>query len=163
MTGAHVIEELRFEVDFASEDAAFEAQERLMRFAQVRAQAVIAEVFDESIEPDVVLRLDRLEVDVGTVAVGDFEERFAERLREVLRDVLRERRMAPTLLTTQTPRTASAQQILPASGSETRMMLSPRVRGLSSSGCCISLSMVSCPGMRRLTSVGISRRWLGAC
>ena len=47
MMGAHVVEDLCFEVDFASEDEAFEAQERLVRFAQERGQRVIGEVFDE--------------------------------------------------------------------------------------------------------------------
>ena len=92
MTAAHLIEDLCFEIDFASEEEAFEAQERLMRFAQVRAQQVIGEVFDEVLEPDAVLRLERLEVDVGTVAAEDFEDRFAERLREALRTLLEERR-----------------------------------------------------------------------
>ena len=77
MMGAHVVEALCFEIDFGSEEEAFEAQERLMRFAQGRAQQVISDVFDDAVAPDVVLRLDKLEVDVGTIAAVDFEERFA--------------------------------------------------------------------------------------
>ena len=92
MTSAHVIEELRFDIDFASEDEAFEVQERLMRFAQGRAQQVIAEVFDQANEPDAILRLEKLEVDIGTVAAVDFEDRFAERLRDELQMLLRDRR-----------------------------------------------------------------------
>jgi hypothetical protein len=92
MTSAHIIEDLCFDIDFASEDEAFEAQERVMRFAQVRAQQVIAEVFDEAIEPDEILRLERLHVDIGTVTAIDFEDRFADRLRDELQTLLRERR-----------------------------------------------------------------------
>ena len=92
MMGAHVVEALCFEIDFGSEEEAFEAQERLMRFAQGRAQQVISDVFDDAVASDVVLRLDKLEVDVGTIAAVDFEDRFAERLREALQRVLGERR-----------------------------------------------------------------------
>jgi len=83
-SAAHIVEDLCFEIEFASEDEAFEAQERVVRFAQGRAQEVIAEVFDEVIDDDVVLRLHKLEVDVGTVRMEEFEDRFAERLREDL-------------------------------------------------------------------------------
>src|SRR3569833_615818 len=89
---AHIVEDLCFEIDFASEDEAFEAQERVVRFAQGRAQEVMAEVFDEVIGEDVFLRLQQLEVDVGTVRMEEFEDRFAERLREDLKRLLRERR-----------------------------------------------------------------------
>ena len=92
MMSAHIIEELCFDVDFGSEDEAFDAQERLMRFAQGRAQQVIAEVFDEAIEPDAILRLEKLQVDIGTLNAVDFEDRFAERLRDELRTLLRDRR-----------------------------------------------------------------------
>jgi len=92
MTSAHIIEELCFDIEFASEDEAFDAQERLMRFAQGRAQRVITEVFDEAIEPDAILRLEKLEVDIGTLTAIDFEDRFAERLRDELRSLLGDRR-----------------------------------------------------------------------
>ena len=92
MTSAHLIEDLSFDIDFGSEDQAFEAQERLVRFAQGRAQQVIAEVFDEAVGPDAILRLETLQVDVGTLTAADFEDRFAERLRDELRRVLGDRR-----------------------------------------------------------------------
>ena len=92
MTSAHIVEDLSFDIDFSSEDEAFEAQERLVRFAQGRAQQVIAEVFDEAVGSDAILRLETLQVDVGTLTAVDFEERFAERLRDELRRLLGDRR-----------------------------------------------------------------------
>ena len=128
MMGAHVVEELCFEVEFASEDEAFEAQERLARFAQVRGQRVIGDVFDEVVLGDAVFRVERLEVDVGTVAVVDFEERFAERLREELRRVLGER--------------TAGMGVEPSVGGE-------RYAGLDS-----AVEMGACAGLEASTGIG---------
>src|SRR3569833_1693793 len=89
---AHIVEDLCFEIDFASEDEAFEAQERVVRFAQGRAQEVMAEVFDEVIGEDVFLRLQNLEINVKTVRMGGGGGRGAGRRGGGRRRRRRERR-----------------------------------------------------------------------
>ncbi len=86
MDSAHVIESLGFELEYASEERAFERQERLAGFARGRGLQVIADVFDEMSPPGgEVLRLDRLELDLGPVDEEDLEHDLARRLREALR------------------------------------------------------------------------------
>ncbi|HET7863357.1 MAG TPA: contractile injection system tape measure protein, partial [Burkholderiaceae bacterium] len=86
MDSAHVIESLGFELEYASEERMFERQERLAGFARGRGLQVIAEVFDEMSPPGgEVLRLDRLELDLGPVDEEDLEHDLARRLREALR------------------------------------------------------------------------------
>src|SRR5690349_3652321 len=91
MDGAHVIESLGFELEYTSEEQAFQRQERLAGFARGRGLQVIAEVFDEMSPPGEVLRLDRLELDLGEVRDDDLEYDLARRLREALRLALSDR------------------------------------------------------------------------
>ncbi len=85
MNEAHVIDRLEFAVEFASEAQAFDAQPRLSAFLGRVATATIDSVFDEFSSADRILRLDRLEIDLGRVGGGDLELQWQERLRERLR------------------------------------------------------------------------------
>jgi hypothetical protein len=109
MDSAHIIESLGFELEYVSDERTFERQERLAGFARGRGLQVIAEVFDEMSPPGGdVLRLDRLELDLGPVDEDDLEHDLARRLREALRLALsdglyRAREAAGRLASPQSP------------------------------------------------------------
>lgn len=86
---AHVVQDLQFEVDFDTEELAFETQERMHLFAQGAALRVLEEVFDEVGPVPGVLRLEQLEVDLGAIDAGDLEAQWPQRLRDRLREQLR--------------------------------------------------------------------------
>lgn len=86
---AHVVQDLQFEVDFDTEELAFETQERVRSFAQGAALRVLEEVFDEVGSAPQVLRLEQLEIDLGEMDADDLESQWLERLRDRLRKELR--------------------------------------------------------------------------
>ncbi len=63
---------------------AAEAQERLAREMRDSVNPRIAAIFDKAAGPHELLRLDRLEIDVGTIGGGDWTSQFRERLAERL-------------------------------------------------------------------------------
>ena len=85
---AHVVQDLRFEVEFESQDQAFDEQERLSAFAQGPALRIVEEAFDEALAPGEVLRLELLDIDLGAVDAADMEAQWADRLRARLQEVL---------------------------------------------------------------------------
>jgi hypothetical protein len=89
MDRAHVIESLEFDVAFATETAALDRLPQLTDFLKSRALAVIQKVFDQTGDPGSILRLARVEVDLGTIAQTDLESSLASRLLERLREALR--------------------------------------------------------------------------
>jgi hypothetical protein len=88
MSKLHVVQELCFELDFASEQQAFDLQDRLSHFARHRAQLELKDAFDAATPAGTVLRLDALELDLGWLDPADSEEVWATRLRQALQDAL---------------------------------------------------------------------------
>ncbi len=88
MSAAHVVQELCLQVDFDSEDQAFDAQERLAAFAQGLALRVLDEEFGRALGHDTVLRLPTLELDLGWLPADADEEAWAARLRQAVQDAL---------------------------------------------------------------------------
>lgn len=88
MSTVHVVQELCFELDFASEQQAFDLQDRLSHFARHRAQLELKDAFDAATPVGTVLRLDALELDLGWLDPADSEEVWATRLRQALQDAL---------------------------------------------------------------------------
>lgn len=94
MAKGHVVRDLRFEVEFESQDQALDEQERLRAFAQGPALRIVEEAFDAALAPDEVLRLELLDIDLGSVEAATMEAQWAGRLRERLHEVLAEHRGA---------------------------------------------------------------------
>ncbi len=88
MSKAHVVQELCLEVDFDSEDQAFDAQERLAAFAQGLALRVLDEEFSRALGQDAVLRLPALELNLGWLPADADEAAWAERLRQAVQEAL---------------------------------------------------------------------------
>jgi hypothetical protein len=84
----HRIQRQVVELGLAAAMPAAEAQERLAREMRDSVNPRIAAIFDAAAGPHELLRLDRLEIDVGTIGGGDwtsqFRERFVERLEQAL-------------------------------------------------------------------------------
>jgi|GEM_PF-2791659 len=100
MTGSrHHIRKQTLQVELESEAQAMELQPRLSDFNRRRLLAIIEQVFDAVDVPGLHLRIDRLDVDLGTVPLDNFEqvveERLTARLREVVEQAVLARRMAP--------------------------------------------------------------------
>jgi hypothetical protein len=94
MDNWHVIEHAEFDISFGSEEEAFEQQADLGAFIQRRLMPVVDGVFNEMSSKGEVLRMDGLEVDLGTLVYHDFQDEMESRLRECLRSVLNEKRLS---------------------------------------------------------------------
>ncbi|NTX08623.1 contractile injection system tape measure protein [Myxococcus sp. CA040A] len=100
MTGSrHHIRKQTLRVELESEAQALVLQPRLSDFNRKRLLAIIEQVFDSVDVPGLHLRIDRLDVDLGTVPLDNFEqvveERLTARLREVVEQAVHARRVAP--------------------------------------------------------------------
>lgn len=80
----HLVDNLEFELDLASEARAFALQAPLQAFLRGPALRVIDEVFGAASHGGEVWRLDRLELDLGTVSGPDLPGQWEQRLREAL-------------------------------------------------------------------------------
>ncbi|MEX8518882.1 MAG: contractile injection system tape measure protein [Leptothrix sp. (in: b-proteobacteria)] len=92
MNATHVVQELQFDVEFETQDQAWEEQERLASFLQRTALQIVEEEFDHCSGRDEVLRLDVLSVDLGTLDLEELSTLGAQRLREQLRLALQAHR-----------------------------------------------------------------------
>jgi len=84
MSASHVVQDLLFDVEFETQEQAWEHQERLASFLHRTALQIIEEEFDRCSGSDAVLRLDVLSVDLGTLALDELDTLGAQRLREQL-------------------------------------------------------------------------------
>lgn len=90
MSAAHVIRDLAFEIGFASEAEAFEQQEPLRDFVAGRLMSVADEVFSKVSPLDgEVIRIDRLDIELGEFAPLSYYEEAEKRFREKLEEALR--------------------------------------------------------------------------
>lgn len=85
MTAAHVVEQLQFEVAFASEAEAFDLQSRIGRFAGERTPRIVEQVFSEAAGGAEVLQYERLEVDLGRLPLHESDQEWEDRLAQALR------------------------------------------------------------------------------
>ncbi|MCF6258474.1 MAG: hypothetical protein L3K25_19635 [Gammaproteobacteria bacterium] len=90
LNNQHFVEELFFDISFPTEDEAFSQQALLGEFVSDTLAGEVDAVFGDCSMVDSVLRIDRLEVDLGTVPYQNYQaeltERLGKRLRERLRD-----------------------------------------------------------------------------
>ena len=84
----HVVEEQQVEVRVGGQDAAFALLERIGDLNRSRFLPVIERVFDEFDRPGQIVRIDRLDLDLGMMKESELGG-AGERLTAVLRDALR--------------------------------------------------------------------------
>lgn len=102
----HRIQRQVVELGLSAAMPAAEAQERLAREMRDSVNPRIAAIFDTAAGPHELLRLDRLEIDVGTIGGGDWTSQFRERLVERLERELT--RYRPEPIGAATPSTAGS-------------------------------------------------------
>jgi|GEM_PF-7097453 len=86
----HRIRKQSLELETDSERLALSLQPRLEALNRRRLIPLIERLLDEVSRPDLRLRLDRLEIDLGTLSESDFEREAERRLERELRRALRE-------------------------------------------------------------------------
>ena len=87
----HVVEEQEVEVLVGGQDAAYAMLERIAEMNRSRFLPVIERVFDEFDRPGELIRIDRLDLDLGVLAQADLgkaDERLANALRTALRQAM---------------------------------------------------------------------------
>ncbi|GAA0191249.1 hypothetical protein GCM10009122_53590 [Fulvivirga kasyanovii] len=93
----HTIQKQSFEVDFPSEKKAYEFQERFSKLVKGGISKVIETVFDRVNPEDAILRISKLEIDLGTVDLNNLEKEVVFKLeRELLRALERKASMIKT-------------------------------------------------------------------
>lgn len=84
----HLIEELVFEIAFASDNQAIRTEAYLSELLTATLLPVVEQVLDEFDDGQAVLLLPSLELDLGDIDQADFEQQAAQRLRVALDDAL---------------------------------------------------------------------------
>jgi Contractile injection system tape measure protein len=112
---SHVIEEQCIEVNVAQEDRAFAVMERIGELNRARLLALIDRIFDEFDRPGEVIRIDRLDLDLGRLAEAEIDGKIERLLEAALRKALR-KAMPPPL-----PRSAMPDR-KPSAGSVSSSM-----------------------------------------
>ncbi len=84
----HIIRRQVIEVEVPSVESAWRIQDRLSQLYRYELTRILEEVFTGIANPGEVLRIDRLEVDLGNIKPGTLEEDFAGKLREKLHEQL---------------------------------------------------------------------------
>lgn len=104
----HIIRRQVIELDVPSVENAWEIQERVSELYKYQLLQVLEEIFD-AIAPDgEVLRIDRLEVDIGKVNAGTLEEEVVAKVREQVEQRLMELRHKADFRMEETPGESSA-------------------------------------------------------
>ncbi len=90
MRNRHLVDTAMFDISFSDEEVAFQAQSELESFIKREMMGVIDEVFEVASETGLVMRIPSLEVDLGSVALPDYQSEWPRRLRERLTALLTE-------------------------------------------------------------------------
>jgi hypothetical protein len=88
---AHAIEDERVEVGVSSRDSGYALLERIGEMNRARFLPLIERIFDEFDRPGELIRIERIDLDLGRFAEGELgqaEERLAAALREALRKAM---------------------------------------------------------------------------
>ena len=96
MRNRHLVDTAVFNIGFSDEETAFQIQAELESFIKQKMMSVLDEVFDVASEAGLVMRMPSLEVDLGSVALPDYQSEMPRRLRERLTALLTEYRVTTT-------------------------------------------------------------------
>ncbi len=89
MNNQHVIEEVVFDISFSTEERAYLEQGGLGDFVSKSLLGEVGNVFDEYASDHEILRIERLEIDLGVLSCKNYQDEMIERLGEQLRGCLR--------------------------------------------------------------------------
>ena len=88
MPGAHYIGKQVIDVRLQGRQDGFELQQRISRLCRELLHPALDELFSRYAGPDEVIRLERLEVDLGSMDSARFQDEFVRKVRQALRDQL---------------------------------------------------------------------------
>lgn len=103
------------DVELPSREGAFEIQQEMGQWVHSQLKPILEEVFDELAPKDQIIRLDKLEIDLGSLSSGNFKESISNSLKEKLKFSIRKQLSQQTdRLTPQVklPRHIIAQQAI---------------------------------------------------
>ncbi len=86
----HTIQRQRFEFTLSTQEQAHELQEKICSLNGKILVQLMNQLFTECVLPDEIIRLNRVELDLGILSASDLEQQLEEGLREQLDKVLRE-------------------------------------------------------------------------
>ncbi len=78
--GNHSIQRIHFKLDFASEKKAFHSQEAYLRYFKKYGLPALEALFDKYEQPDTLLRIDKLQLDLGDLPTKASEKVLLEKL-----------------------------------------------------------------------------------
>lgn len=84
MSQTHIIGQQYVELSIANEREAFRLQEQFSELLRTRVVNEINETLDLFSDPNITIRIDRLDVDIGRIATSDLDRSLAIQVREVL-------------------------------------------------------------------------------
>ncbi len=87
----HIVQTQVFEINFPEREKVTELQNRVSQLFNSRLRSLMGEAFDKYIPPQLLLKLDALELDLGHLPYAHFEEVLAERFAMELEKALGER------------------------------------------------------------------------
>ncbi|MCP4668053.1 MAG: hypothetical protein GY849_17015, partial [Deltaproteobacteria bacterium] len=87
-TQKHIIKKQILELRFGSREEAVELQDEIGRIYQKKVVPVIDAYCSRYSEPDVIHRIDKLEIDIGRLTPGSLEKEFPEKVKEAIRKEL---------------------------------------------------------------------------
>jgi hypothetical protein len=90
METRHIIKRQVFEVEVPSVDSAWKIQNRISDLYKQELVRILDKVLSEISGPDQVLRIDKLEIDLGEIQADALERDIPEKLQSLLKDQLRE-------------------------------------------------------------------------
>ena len=78
MTGNnHLLQKVTFEIGLASQEGAFEIQNRISSAFQSGIIRELERLFDQHIRTDQVITIEKIEIDLGTITSARLEEEFS--------------------------------------------------------------------------------------
>ncbi|MBD3421978.1 MAG: hypothetical protein GF398_17845 [Chitinivibrionales bacterium] len=101
----HVIKQSILNFLLEHRSGAFDLQERFSRLHEERIVPILDEICTKNCAPDDYIKIDRLEIDLGTISSMDFEEELEQAITRTFEERLRDRIDSVRLL----PRTRSAE------------------------------------------------------
>ena len=88
MKNQHLVDRTIFDTTYRGKPEILDQQPLVDEFVKTRMMEVIDEVFDkvsiDSRDPDLIFRIDRLEIDLGEISGNEFRQQMPERLRDKL-------------------------------------------------------------------------------
>ncbi|HEX7645096.1 MAG TPA: contractile injection system tape measure protein [Burkholderiaceae bacterium] len=112
MSRSHVIEEATFDVSFDTADTARRQEALLPAFIRDRLLPLADGIFCDFSGEDTILKLDRLELDLGDIPYQGFEDEIERRFKSTLASALNDRKHALAALPPQDRKNDAASPVL---------------------------------------------------